>query len=62
MILLAIAISFIAAIVLFVHLLTKGLKSIKIKIIVEKIKTKLFFNVFLRYLVTAYLKLYINAV
>ena len=62
LIMLAIAIVLVALICLVVNLLTKGLKSIKVKSLVDSIKKKLFFNVFLRYIVTAYLKLYIHAI
>jgi len=62
MLFLAIAIIAFALLIGIVHIVTKGIKSITLKNIVEKIKSKIFFNVFLRYMVTAYLKLFLNGV
>lgn len=51
-----------AVVVVVSNLIAKGMKILKLEIFLQKIKKMLFFNVFLRYLITAYLKLFVNQI
>jgi len=62
MITLAISILIIAAITGGFYLISKRTDNKTFSRVLEKVKQKIFFNAFLRYIVTAYLKLFITGV
>jgi hypothetical protein len=62
MVMLALSIAIIATITGGFYLVSKRIDNKTFSRVVEKVKQKLFFNAFLRYIVTAYLKLFVTGV
>ena len=62
MVILAISIVIFTKLITVSYLILKRIRNRTLSRILDKVKQKLFFNAFLRYIVTAYLKLFIMGV